>query len=78
MDQTKKKYLIRLSILSVITHPVVIAVLSPYMIFAVHIDWNQWIVWAVGGIPISIALNAVMAVWFPWISPKVERFLNRV
>ena len=78
MNQSKKKYLVRLSILSLITHPVVIAFLTPYMIFAVNINWEQWVIWAVGGAPISVGLNAVMAVWFPYISPKVERLIDRL
>jgi hypothetical protein len=74
----KSQFLVRLSILAVITHPVVIAVLTPYMIFAVGLNWDQWVIWAVGGIPISIVLNAVMAVWFPYIAPKVEKLVKRL
>ena len=78
MNKSNSKFLLRLSILSVITHPVVIAVLSGYMIFAVGLNWEQWVIWAVGGIPISIVLNAVMAIWFPFASPRVDKIVDRI
>lgn len=74
----KTQFILRISILAVISHPVVIAYLSPYMIFVVGIDFDQWMVWAIGGMPLSIGLNAILAFFFPIVTKPVDKIVNKI
>lgn len=48
------------TVVSLLLVPPVIAILTPWMIYAVGLTWEQYIVWVSGGLFIQVPLNYAM------------------
>ena len=68
--------ILKIVILGLAMQPIVYLVLSPYMVWIVGLTWDQLVTWWWTALPMGIALNLVLAVYIPWVAPKIDRLFT--
>lgn len=73
-----KKYLLNTVLMTLAMHPVMLAILSPYMMFVVGLTWEQLVLWWWTGLFIGMFLNAVLAMFIGKTAAKMGRLVDRL
>jgi len=68
----------RVALITLACHPIVIGVLSPYMLGYIGLTWEQYILWLWSGLLIGLILNGALVIYIPFISPYIDKLVDRL